>query len=595
MNEAQGAAPVRVVLAAPFPEIVTLHQRLAEYADRLDLCGAVLDTERAVDEVRLLGADVLVLSNRLPGVEWLPSRMRAGTPRTGVLLVHHVDGVELAAVTDSVPADATGTQLHDAVMRVLVASRDPAAAAPISGGGAEDGSDTRGVPAWYWRSESDPAPPQGWATEAAAPAPLPGVDAAAARRGPAWPPPWFEPAEEAAGGDDAVGAEDPLSGTLEPAASLPAPEPATGAEATAQGVSAVAPEEEVTQAVQPPSPSPGWAPRHTATSAHLEPLPSPAATTTVPATSEPLPPPEGPVPSPPPALAPDQELPPRRAARSLLPHPPGPPAAVPARRARGRGEAILLFSGKGGVGTSVLTTNLAVALARRGCSVAIVDLDLQYGDVAVMLHLEAYPVSIEALAQQGDQLDRETLDDVLATGPEQVRALLAPSSPEFADLVTAASVRAVFREMVRLVDFVLVDSASHLEELVLEVMELADRILLVTAYSIASVKDTKVTLKLLRSLGIQDERIGVVLNQTKPRVSYPRSDIEKSISFPALVHVPFDARVDDAIDAGAPLILTQPKCDFSRAIDLVAESLAPATAAATGEGGGKGRRFGRRR
>jgi pilus assembly protein CpaE len=265
------------------------------------------------------------------------------------------------------------------------------------------------------------------------------------------------------------------------------------------------------------------------------------------------------------------------------------------RPGRTRAETVLVFSGKGGVGKSVVATNLAVALSARDAKVALVDLNLQYGDVAVLLHVETHPTSIESLAQQGEQIDGDFLEEVMATGPEDVRVLLAPSSPEFADLVTAANLRAILRELSRTYDYVVVDSPAHLEERILEVMEVADQILVVTSFNITSVKDTKVTLKLLESLGIERERVAVVLNQTRPKINFPREEIEKSLRFQVLSQLPYDLRIDDTIDNGRPMVIAEPRSDFTKQLKVIVDYLAPEEAGDKGDGGrqrASKRRFG---
>jgi pilus assembly protein CpaE len=247
----------------------------------------------------------------------------------------------------------------------------------------------------------------------------------------------------------------------------------------------------------------------------------------------------------------------------------------PARhRSRGHAELVVVFSGKGGVGKSLIATNLAVSLAADGERAAIVDLDLQFGDVAVMLHAESHPTAIDALAQQGEQVDAEFIDEVMATGPEGVRALLAPASPEFADLVNTANLRAILRELAKEYDFIVVDTPSHLEERNLEAIEMADQIVVVTSFNFAAIKDTKVTLKLLESLGVDREKICVVLNQTRAKVSFQRSEVEESLRFRVLTVLPFEPRLDDFIDNGQQIVTAEPKAEFSKQFRLLVDHVA---------------------
>ena len=244
---------------------------------------------------------------------------------------------------------------------------------------------------------------------------------------------------------------------------------------------------------------------------------------------------------------------------------------------RSLARSVLVFSGKGGVGKSVVATNLATALAISGSKVAMVDLNLQYGDLGVLLHLETHPISIESLAQNGEQLDADALETVMATTPEGVRVLLAPRSPESGDLVTASILEAILDQLSRRHDYVVVDAPAHLEERIIGVMEVADQIILVSSYGITSVKDTKMTLRLLQSLGIERERVALVLNQILPRITFPAEEIENALRFPVLSHLPYEPRMEESLDNGRPLVLTEPRCGFSRQLRVIVDHVGRAT------------------
>jgi pilus assembly protein CpaE len=241
--------------------------------------------------------------------------------------------------------------------------------------------------------------------------------------------------------------------------------------------------------------------------------------------------------------------------------------ADPAARAPAR--IVLVFSGKGGIGKSVLATNLATALAVDGARVALVDLNLQYGDLGVLLHLEAHPTSIDAVAALGPEITTEILDSIMATSEKGVRVLLAPSNPERGDLVTAANLETILTQLSLEHDFVVVDSPAHLEERIIHVMQVADHILLVSSFDITSVKDAKTTLRLLQSLGIERERVALVLNQTRPRISFPAEEIEKSLRFPVLSSLPYEAGMDESVDDGRPLVLSEPRSGYNRQLRLI--------------------------
>jgi pilus assembly protein CpaE len=620
MDQQQAGRTIRVVVAAPFKEIVGIHEKVSEYADELDVCGVVSSAGAVAEQTRVLQPDVLVLSEDL-GI--VPADAAAALAQTApatklVVLVSSRDTLPPGAAAAVLRLDASAGELRAAIMLAAGRLRNQTAPPAHSRAWSSGSEPSR----WFWEdADVDAAAQPEPSTEQAEPGGLTAGSAPAppTREASAWPPPWLQIASETEGAAQvdvpAPPAADPgspafpafldtdaVAGAADDAVDTPAPD------AT---VTQLPPDEDA-----PAAPSTRWRGRGKRAAAEAEdvaaesPLIEPAdvAATAPPpaevegeadAVAEADAAPEAEAPS-----VPDQ---PAMAAELLAPVAPASDAPVDApdaveapepeeealieqprkrvrRPGRTKADTVLVFSGKGGVGKSVIATNLAVALSARGVKVALIDLNLQYGDVGVLLHVESHPTSIESLAQQGEQIDRDYLDEVMATGPEDVRVLLAPASPEFADLVTAASLRAILRELSRGFDYVIVDSPAHIEERVLEVMEVADQILVVSSFNITSVKDTKVTLKLLQSLGIERDRIAVVLNQTHPKVGFPREEIEKSLRREVLAHLPYDARIDESIDNGRPAVIGEPRSEFIKQLRVVVDFLTPEEGAAVDAG-----------
>jgi pilus assembly protein CpaE len=266
-----------------------------------------------------------------------------------------------------------------------------------------------------------------------------------------------------------------------------------------------------------------------------------------------------------------------------------------APRSSAPGEVILVFSGKGGVGKTLIAINLAVGLAEQtGGRIALIDLDLQFGDVGVMLNLD-HSRSITELVDGSSGIDEESLREVLANGPAGVKVLLAPISPELADLVNAEHIRALMAELRRTFDFIVVDSSSHLTEFNLEVIELSQRVLVITALTIPAIKDAKLTLKVLESLSVDAETTMLVVNRVDGYADFNQESIEQSLRTAVTVQIPHDPRViGDAITRGLPFVTANPEAEVSRAVrDLVARIVPErAAAAAAPEAGDRKRRKG---
>jgi pilus assembly protein CpaE len=241
-----------------------------------------------------------------------------------------------------------------------------------------------------------------------------------------------------------------------------------------------------------------------------------------------------------------------------------------------RGEVFLVFSGKGGVGKSIIASNLAIALGMEtGARVALVDLDLQFGDIGVLLNLD-HSRSITDLADAAASNDPEFIQDVLANGPEGVQVLLAPISPELADLVTADHLRTIMQELQRTFDFIVVDTASHLAELNLEAIELATRVIVVTALNIPAIKDTKLTLKVLESLNVEPDRILLALNRSDAHSEFNKEAVENNLRFPIALQIPHDPKaVSTSVNRGAPFVSANPEAEISRSIRELVSQLVP--------------------
>ncbi len=252
-----------------------------------------------------------------------------------------------------------------------------------------------------------------------------------------------------------------------------------------------------------------------------------------------------------------------------------------------RGEVFLVTSGKGGVGKSIIASNLAVALAMEtGARVALVDLDLQFGDIGVLLNLD-HPRSITDMAEAASQLDADFVNEVMANGPEGVRVLLAPISPELADLVTVEHLPLIMDELRRTFDFIVVDTASHLNEVNLEAIELASRVIVVTALNIPAIKDTKLSLRVLDSLNVENDRILLVLNRSDAHSDFNKEAVEQNLRFPIALQIPSDPKVVSAsVNRGAPFVSINPEAEVSRAIRELVSRLVPLEAGGAAVGAG---------
>jgi pilus assembly protein CpaE len=257
---------------------------------------------------------------------------------------------------------------------------------------------------------------------------------------------------------------------------------------------------------------------------------------------------------------------------------PGEPEAP--RRAE-QGQVFFFYSGKGGVGKSLLAANLAVSMANETkAKVALVDLDLQFGDIGVLLNLD-HSQGITDLIENIDHMDQEYIREIMVDGPFGIKVMLPPISPELADLVTVDHVRRIFAELRKMFDYIVVDSSAHLGEINLEVLDHADKVVVVTSLSIPSIKNTKLALKIFDSLSISPDRVLLLLNKSDPHSEFNKESVEANLRFPISGQIPNDAKlVINSVNRGNPFVTTHPESEISQRIrELVAKLIPPVTAA----------------
>ncbi len=260
-------------------------------------------------------------------------------------------------------------------------------------------------------------------------------------------------------------------------------------------------------------------------------------------------------------------------ARSISP--PRLPTDTPAE-----GKVITVFSPKGGAGKTTVSTNLSVALNDSGAArVCLVDLDLAFGDVAITLQLEPRVTIIDGLGLV-DPSDGDVAGLVTNFRPGH-DCLLAPVSPTEIERIPAPLVTALLVALSRTYDYVVVDTPSQLSDHVLAALDASDDIVLITTPELPSLKNLRLTLDVLDTLGYSAESRAVVLNRSDDSVGLSLAAVERVIKCPLAVRVPSSQDVPRSINRGIPIVADDPEHPVSAAIRrLAAEHFAPGLVAA---------------
>jgi pilus assembly protein CpaE len=236
--------------------------------------------------------------------------------------------------------------------------------------------------------------------------------------------------------------------------------------------------------------------------------------------------------------------------------------------ARAPARVITVFSSKGGCGKTFLSTNLAVALGRNGAEVALVDLDLHFGDVAIMLHL--FPSHTIYDATQSPELDALTVKSFLTHHDSGIWTLVAPTEPTVADTISPSTITNILKLLRSAFDYVVIDTPPAFSEPVLGAFDESDVLVMLATLDVPSIKNLKLTLQTMELLHFPKNRIRVVVNRADSKVGLRLPDVEKLLSAPVNATIPSSRSVPLSVNKGSPIMLEEPKGPVAESIRRVA-------------------------
>ncbi len=242
-------------------------------------------------------------------------------------------------------------------------------------------------------------------------------------------------------------------------------------------------------------------------------------------------------------------------------------------RAPDAGYVIGMLGPKGGTGKTVASTNLAVALAQRGRRTVLVDLDLQFGDVALALGLNP-EVTIFDLAVSGGSLDATKLDDFLLRHPSGLRVLAAPVRPDQASSVSTDMIFDIYDLLRREYDFVVVDTPPAFEPEVIATIDAANALCVMAMLDALSLKNARLGLETLDLMGVEQDRVRVVLNRADSSVGISHNDAVAILGRRPDALIPSAEAVPRSLGEGVPLVSSQRRSEVARALDSLADLFA---------------------
>jgi pilus assembly protein CpaE len=258
-----------------------------------------------------------------------------------------------------------------------------------------------------------------------------------------------------------------------------------------------------------------------------------------------------------------------------------------------RGTVVTVTGAKGGVGKSVVAINLALALHRiTGGSVALMDADTHFGDVATMLNLST-EVSVARSIANVRGLDRASVLEQTVPHPAGIRILPGPQDPDDWRDVSPEDMERFIGVLAEAFDFVVIDTPDVFDPIVEQCIVNSTLTLLVTSVDLSSISDTKLALRVLRRWDCPPEKVRLTVNYIRARDGVREEDVQTALDWPVFWSVPYDKRVPETAQLGESLLLTAPKASFSRNLNDLAATISGVNHVAKGGPGGQRRLFGR--
>ena len=223
-------------------------------------------------------------------------------------------------------------------------------------------------------------------------------------------------------------------------------------------------------------------------------------------------------------------------------------------------RTVAVYSPKGGVGTTTIATNIAIAaVARRPDRVILVDLAGQFGGVATLLNLDPKQTLADIVRDEISLADPELLRTYAIRHDSGLHVLAAPAAPEQAESITSAHVAQILLTLLQGYDMVVIDAGSTLDERVLSIFGSADAVILPVTPEIGALKAMHALLEYMGEMGSIGQKTTFVLNNLFARDILKLRDVETFLGAKVSVELPYDAFLYlKAVNEGVPIVTGAP-------------------------------------
>ena len=231
-----------------------------------------------------------------------------------------------------------------------------------------------------------------------------------------------------------------------------------------------------------------------------------------------------------------------------------------------RGKVLIVFSAKGGCGKTTLSVNLAHALATHTDSkVALLDFDLQFGDIAVALQIEPKKTISDAISMQSN-LDDLGIKSLMVHQEKNLDILLAPTNPTDIEYISTELIDNLLESMRNSYDYIVVDTPPAFTDVILRVFDQADRCFLLTTLDMPAIKNLKLVISTLEALNISKSKLDFVLNRSDIKSGLTLREVEEMVGETFTSLIPSSNDVSASTNRGVPLVVENPRHPVSREI-----------------------------
>jgi pilus assembly protein CpaE len=256
--------------------------------------------------------------------------------------------------------------------------------------------------------------------------------------------------------------------------------------------------------------------------------------------------------------------------------------STPAENGSGLGAMICVLGPKGGIGKTLTCCNLGISLVEMAKRVVLVDLDLQFGDLALSLGLTPQNTMYD-LATAGGSLDTGKVESYLATHSSGMRVLIAPTRPDHASSIKIEFLREVFAVLRGTYDYVILDTPPGFTPEVIASIDASSHVCMVGMLDALSLKNTKLGLETLELMGYEAQRVRLVLNRADSSVGITHNDVLSILGRPPDVLVPSHRDITRSVNEGTPIVLSHKRTEAAKAFRALAQLYASAATGAAGK------------